>query len=98
MSESSDYLFLAELDQVLDMTAEFIDKARHADTPVTIGAYLKMASRAMRCALEIYGERLGQNPTVLKMEQGEQSDSKVQDNVDADGGRLHGADPSSWVS
>jgi hypothetical protein len=34
----------------------------------------------------------------LKMEQGEQNGSKVQSDADSDGGRLHGDDPSSWVS
>ena len=56
MNESRDYLFLDTMEEVLWMTLEFVEEARHAKDDVTLGAYLKMASRAMRCALEMYGD------------------------------------------
>ena len=96
MNVSKDYPYLDTMDEVLRMVAEFIEASRHAENDVMMGAYLRMASRAMRTALEIYQDHLAQNRA--EMEQGEQSDSKIQDNVDADSGRLHGSDPSSWVS
>lgn len=43
------------------MTAQFVEQARQSQDDVRLGAYLKMASRCMRCALEIYGEHLEQN-------------------------------------
>jgi hypothetical protein len=84
------------MEEVLWMTLQFIDGARHTRDDVSMGYHLKMASRAMRCALEIYGDHLAQNRA--EMEQGEKSGSKIQGDVDANGGRLHGDDPSSWVS
>ena len=98
MSESEDraFAYVATMGEVLEMTAQFVEEARQSKDDVRLGAYLKMASRAMRTALEIYGDHLAQNRA--EMEQGEQNGSKVQDNVDANGGRLHGSDPSSWVS
>jgi hypothetical protein len=56
--DSRDYPYLSTMDEVLDMVAEFVDRARHADTPVLIDAYLKMASRSLRCALEIHGDHM----------------------------------------
>ena len=96
MSESDDVAYLDTMNEVLEMVLEYVAAAQRAENDVTMGVYLRMASRSLRCALEIYGDHLAQNRA--EMEQGEQGDSKVQDNVDADGGRLHGDDPSSWVS
>ena len=43
------------------MTAQFVEQARQSQDDARLGAYLKLASRCMRCALEIYGEHLAQN-------------------------------------
>ena len=48
------------------MSAEFIEASRHADDDVMMGSYLKMASRCLRCALEMYGEHLEQNRSEMK--------------------------------
>ena len=70
MIESSNYPFLATMGEVLQMTAEYVEEARASQDEVRLGAYLKMASRSLRCALEIYGERLNQNRADIQ--QGEQ--------------------------
>ena len=57
------------MDEVIGLVIEFAEKARHADSEVLLGAYLRMSSRAMRTALEIYGDRLAQNRA--EMEKGE---------------------------
>jgi hypothetical protein len=64
-----DYAFLATMDEVLLMTLEYLEKASLSQDAVMLGAYLKMASRSMRCALEIYGDHLAQN--CVEMKQGE---------------------------
>lgn len=48
------------MDEVLLMVIENVDGARHANSEMEMGVRLKMASRAMRCALELYGEWSGQ--------------------------------------
>jgi hypothetical protein len=65
----SDIAYLDTMDEVLTMTLEFLEEARLSQDDVRLGAYLKMASRSMRCALEIYGDHLAQNR--VEMEQGE---------------------------
>ena len=61
MNESDDYPYLDTMEEILWTVIEFTDAARYAKDDVTLGAYLKMASRAMRCALEIYGDHLSEN-------------------------------------
>ena len=43
------------------MVLEYVAAAQRAENDVTMGAYLRMASRALRCALEIYGDHLSEN-------------------------------------
>lgn len=57
--EDDDYLYLTTLDEVLLEAIENLEMVRHATSPWVQGVRLKMASRAMRCALEIYGEKYG---------------------------------------
>ena len=87
--------YLDTMNEVLEMTAQFVEEARVSEDDVRLGVYLRMASRCMRCALEMYGEHLAQNR--VEMEQGEQS-AKVQSDADPDGGRLHGSGPASWIT
>ena len=96
MSESHDYSYLDTMNEVLGMVAEHVELARHARDDVMMGAYLRMASRAMRTALEIYGDHLAQNRA--EMEQGEQRGAKVQSDADPDGGGLYGSGSASWVA
>jgi hypothetical protein len=65
-----DIAYLDTMNEVLVMTLEFLEEARQSKDDVRMGAYLKMASRSMRCALEIYGDRLAQNRAAIK--QGEE--------------------------
>jgi hypothetical protein len=60
------------MSDVLIMALEFLNEALNSEDEVRRGAYLKMASRSLRCALEIYGDRLAQNR--VEMEQGEKSE------------------------
>ncbi len=48
------------------MFFSFAEAARNAEDDVTLGVYLKMASRSLRCALEMYGEHLAQNRDEMK--------------------------------
>lgn len=65
----SDYLYLDTMDEVLSMVSDYVESARNAQDDVIMGAYLRMASRALRTALEIYGDHLAQNR--VEMELGE---------------------------
>ena len=64
----SDTAYLDAMDEVLFMVLEFVEQARYSDDDVLMGSYLKMASRSLRCALEIYGDRISANRAT--MEQG----------------------------
>ena len=86
--------YLDTMNEVLEMTAQFVEEARVSEDDVRLGVYLRMASRCMRCALEMYSEHLAQNRA--EMEQGEQS-AKVQSDADPDGGAVHGFSPASWA-
>jgi hypothetical protein len=66
---SRDYPYLIAMEEVLTQVLEFAERARNAKDDVMMGVYLKMTSRAVRCALEIYGEHLAQNR--VEMERGE---------------------------
>ena len=95
MSEN-DVAYLDTMNEVLEMTAQFVEEARVSEDDVRLGVYLRMASRCMRCALEMYGEHLAQNR--VEMEQGEKSGSEIQSDADSDGGRIHGFSSSPWVT
>jgi hypothetical protein len=69
VNANDDVAYLDTMNDVLVMTLEFLEEARLSQDEVRLGAYLKLASRSMRCALEIYGDRLAQNR--VAMEQGE---------------------------
>ena len=53
-----DYPWLATLDEVLVIALLQVEEARRSQTGLELGVHLKMASRAMRCALEMFGEHL----------------------------------------
>jgi hypothetical protein len=65
----SDVAYLDTMNEVLVMTLGFLEDARTARNDVRMGAYLKMASRSLRCAMEIYGDHL--SATRTEMKQGE---------------------------
>jgi hypothetical protein len=52
------YPYAVTMDEVLEIVIEHIDEVRNTEDMVRQGAHLKMASRALRCALEIYGLQL----------------------------------------
>ena len=56
--EIDDYPFLEAINEALELAVHYAQAARHADTDFRLSMNLKMASRAVRCALEIYGDRL----------------------------------------
>lgn len=62
----SDIAYLDTMNEVLVMALEFLEEARNAKDDVMMGAYLKMASRSLRCAMEIYGDRLARNRAEMK--------------------------------
>ena len=66
----SDVAYLDTMDEVLELVLQFAEAARNADDDVGLGVYLKLASRSLRCALEMHGEYLAQNR--VEMKQGEQ--------------------------
>lgn len=53
------YAFYLTMNEVLELIVFHCERARHAECDPEMGVHLKMASRAMRCALEIYGSHLG---------------------------------------
>jgi hypothetical protein len=53
-----DFAFYVTMDDTLTMARDLMEKARWAPDDRTLGAYLKMASRCVRCALELYADRL----------------------------------------
>ncbi len=57
----NDVAYLDTMNEVLEMTAQFVEEARLSEDDVRLGVYLRMASRCMRCALEMYGEHLSEN-------------------------------------
>jgi hypothetical protein len=52
------YPFAVTLYEVLEIVVEHIDKAQNTSDMLRLGVHLKMASRALRCALEIYGSQI----------------------------------------
>jgi hypothetical protein len=53
--EDLNFAWSLTLGEVLELVIEHCDIAMHIDDPRRIKVHLQMASRAMRCALEIYG-------------------------------------------
>jgi hypothetical protein len=57
MAESDDgldYPYAVTIDEVIDIVIEHLDIVRNTDDLVRQGVHLRMASRAMRCVLEVY--------------------------------------------
>jgi hypothetical protein len=52
------YPYAITLYEVLEIVIEHIDKVQNTEDLLRQGVHLKMASRAMRCALEVYGSQL----------------------------------------
>lgn len=55
---SWDFPWLITMDELLVIIIKHCAAAQDAQTSSMLEAHLKMASRAMRCALEVYGMRL----------------------------------------
>jgi hypothetical protein len=53
-----DYGFSLTVYEMLEEVIRHCERACEEETLVGLGEHLKMASRAMRCALEIYGWQL----------------------------------------
>jgi hypothetical protein len=51
-----DYPYAVTMDEVIEIVIEHLEIVRNTDDLLRQGVHLKMASRAMRCALEIYGD------------------------------------------
>lgn len=67
MSERpSDFAYLDTMNEVLTMAIEFAEEARNSEDDARMGAYLRMASRCLRCAMELYGEHLALNRAEMK--------------------------------
>jgi hypothetical protein len=59
MGEDDDglsYPYAVTMDEVIEIVIEHLEIVRNTDDLLRQGVHLKMASRAMRCALEIYGD------------------------------------------
>lgn len=54
-----DFAFFLTMSEVLELVMDHTEVARNAGDNQLLGIHLKMASRAMRCALEIYGSHIG---------------------------------------
>ena len=66
-----DFVFASAIDEVLELVGYFAEQARQSEGEVELGVYLKMGSRCMRCAMEMYGELLAGNRA--EIEQGEKA-------------------------
>ena len=56
--DSADYPWLVTLDETVLLCMDHLQAVRGAESDLIAGLHLKMASRALRCALEVYGMRL----------------------------------------
>jgi len=58
-AQGLDYLYAELMFEILDQVVLYAESAKGVETnDPRMGVYLKMASRAMRNALELYGERI----------------------------------------
>jgi len=57
LDESLDYVFADTLEEVLLEAKKQIDMARNQSEVIILGVRLKLARRAIDCALEILGDR-----------------------------------------
>lgn len=72
MSES-DAAYLDTMDEVLELVLQFAEAARDADDDARLGVYLRLASRSLRCALEMHGEHLAQRAEMKMGEPGNEN-------------------------
>ena len=56
-NDLSDFAYLDTLDEMLRIAVYFCEEARTSQSDLAIGANLRMASRAMRYALKLYGDQ-----------------------------------------
>jgi hypothetical protein len=56
LNDTKNFAYYEALDEALEIAWNNIDMARDAANDIILGSRLKFASRALRCALEIYGE------------------------------------------
>ena len=56
--DSKDYPWLLTLDEAILLCVDHLEKARQCQNGLELWVNLKMASRALRCAMEVYGTRL----------------------------------------
>lgn len=59
---SWDFPWLISMDETLVLCLDHLDEARMSKRALSLGLHLKMASRALRHALEVYQMRLDQEP------------------------------------
>jgi hypothetical protein len=55
------YPYAVTMNEVLEIVVEHVDKVLNTSDMVKQGVHLMMASRALRCALEIYGLQRTEN-------------------------------------
>jgi hypothetical protein len=60
LTGSRDFAFFVTMNDILKVVEKHVGYALFSDTHLTMGVHLKMASRALRCALEIYGDRVAE--------------------------------------
>jgi hypothetical protein len=60
--DSEEYGFNLAMYEALELVIEHCEKAKDAEGALPLGVQLKMASRAMRCALEIYEDHIRETP------------------------------------
>jgi hypothetical protein len=58
MIGDKDFIWLLTLDEAMLLCVDHLERARQCQNGLELGVNLKMASRALRCALEVYGMRL----------------------------------------
>jgi len=59
-----DYPWLLTIYETLELVIAHCDQAENAQDERTLGLHLRMASRAMRCALQLYGDHLNDKETL----------------------------------
>jgi hypothetical protein len=54
------YVYAVTMDEVLELLIEHAETVRNTSDMLRQGVYLKMASKALECAMRIYGSQLPQ--------------------------------------
>ena len=55
-SNDRDFVFYETINEVLLMAQEHLELARNAKNDVMLGAGLRLATKSLTCALEMYGD------------------------------------------